>query len=190
MHELVKNLRHKEYNPCGTLTDREHELCKRALDDFFSLSFEKVMRAALVKELSVLDKENNFRNRDALENWAACHPNEIEQRVIITFEDSSTLQQGLAKYLTHVLYENRYNIHYNELVNYCRKFDEKTLNAATNRGLTAEALEKKINSVAQSADYSATYYGLNEKLANYVLGTENNSSLIDDVFEALGALAR
>ena len=190
MHELTKNLRHKGYNPCGTLTGKEHELCNRALDGFFALSYEKVMRTILAKGLSDLEQKQNFRNIDALENWAACNLNDIEQRACITFEDSSTLQIGLAKYLTHVLYENRYNIQYNELVTYCRKFDDRTLNAALKRGVTADALEKKINSIAQEADFSATYYGLNEKLVIFITGTENNVSIIDDVFDVLGSIIR
>ena len=172
MHELIKNLRHKDYNPCGTLTGREREFCKRTLDEFFDLPFEKVMRTALAKGLRELDGEKNFRNVDALENWAFCNLNDIEQRANIEFENSTTLQVGLAKYLVHVLYENRYNIHYNELVNFCRKLDQRILNSAIQRGLTAPILEQKINSVAQEADYSATYNGLNEKLINFIKGSK------------------
>ena len=189
MHELTKNLRRKDYNPCGTLTGREYEFCKRTLDGFSALPFEKVMRSALAKELSELEREQDFRNVDALENWAVCNLNEVEQRAYITFEDSSALQIGLAKYLTHVLYENRYNIHYNALVSYCLKLDGKILDAAIKRGVTADALEKKINSLAQEADYSTTYDGLSEKLSNYLTGTvESNNSIIVDVADLIASI--
>ena len=127
MHELIKNLRRKEYNPCGDLTGRERELCDEATKNFFNLPFTEVMRAISVKTLAELEHEENFRNVDALKNWATYNLSDDERRANLNFDTFTQLQAGLAKYLVHVLYENRYNIHYNALVDFVRVFDEKNL---------------------------------------------------------------
>ena len=160
MREIAKNLLHKEYNPCGNLTGREREICDSASKNFFTLPYQEVMRSELARVLSKIERENKFRNVRAIEHWSAHNLNEIEQRAVITFKTSSKLQIGLAKYLTHVLYENRYNIHYNELIDYCQLIGEDSFPSS----LTSEKLEWEINFIVQNADYSSTYDELNEKL--------------------------
>ena len=182
MHDLIKSLRLKEYNPCGDLTGREREICDGARKEFFTLPYEQVMRTALARWLGKLEQENNFRNVEALNHWASYNLNDIERRVVITFETSSTLQVGLAKYLTHLLYENRYNIHYNELVYFCGTLDEKIFPD----DMTSEELERKIDSIAQAADYSTTYKGLNEQFIQSLTGGGVNvADILSDVLSAL-----
>lgn len=187
MHELIKNLRHKDYNLCGELTGKERELCSRALEESMLLSFEKVMRSALAKMMSELERAGDFKNRAALENWADYNLNDVEGRVVIKFETSSRLQIGLAKYLTHVLYENRYNIHYNALVNHCREYFENVFKdkSTENLGFTAEELESKIDSLAQEADYSSRYMGLRKKLSDFFSGGVDVGSVLSDILNAL-----
>ena len=60
----------KEYNPCGDLTGRERALCDEAAKNFYNLPFYEVMRAVSVKAIADLEHEENFRNVDALKNWA------------------------------------------------------------------------------------------------------------------------
>ncbi|MBQ7453957.1 MAG: hypothetical protein IJS69_02750, partial [Selenomonadaceae bacterium] len=115
----------KNYNPCGKLTGREFELCDEATKNFYNLPFFEVMRAISVKALAELEHEKNFRNVDALEHWSSFNQSDDERRAGLNFETFTPLQSGLAKYLVHLLHENRYNIHYNALINYCRMLDEK-----------------------------------------------------------------
>ena len=183
MHELVKNLRRKEYNPCGDLTGRERELCDEATKNFFNLSFYEVMRAISVKALAELEHEKNFRNVDALKNWSTYNLSDDERRANLNFDTFTPLQAGLAKYLVHVLYENRYNIHYNALVDFARVFDEKKFAI----GLTAEELERKINTLAQEANHSTTVNALNDELLNYVAGSDD---IVSSVVELLGSIVR
>ena len=171
MHEAVKNLRNKEYNPCGDLTGRERELCDEATKNYFNLPFVEVMRAISIKAIAELENEKNFRNVDALKNWSSYNLNEVERRANLNFDTFTPLQAGLCKYLVHVLYENRYNIHYNALANYCRTLDEKNFAI----GLTSEQLEQKINSLAQEANYSSRVNDLIEELFNFVEGSQSNS---------------
>ena len=163
MHEAVKNLRNKEYNPCGDLTGRERELCDEASKNFFNLPFVEVMRAFSVKAIAELEHEENFRNVDALKTWADYNLNDVERRANLNFDTFTRLQSGLAKYLVHVLYENRYNIHYNALINYCRTLDEKLF-----RNLTSGQLEQKINSITQEANYFSTVNDLIGALWNFL----------------------
>ncbi|MBQ4404350.1 MAG: hypothetical protein II857_08065 [Selenomonadaceae bacterium] len=145
----MKNLRNKDYNPCGDLTGSERELCDEAAKNYFNLPFVEVMRAISIKAIAELEHEENFRNVDALKNWAGYNLNEVERRANLNFDTFTPLQAGLCKYLVHVLYENRYNIHYNALANYSRTLDEKVFPAA----LTADEFERKINSLVQEANY-------------------------------------
>ena len=149
----------KEYNPCGDLTGRERALCDEAATNYFNLPFVEVMRAVAVKAIAELEHETNFRNVDALKNWADYNLNEIERQANLNLETFTRLQSGLAKYLTHVLFENRYNIHYNALANYYRTLDKKNFRAGA---------EVKINSIAQEADYSARVNDLIEELFNFL----------------------
>ena len=103
MHELVKNLRNKEYNPCGDLTGRERELCAEATKNFFNLPFVEVMRAVSIKAVADLEDEKNFRNVDALKTWADYNFSEVERRANLNFDSFKRLQKGLCKYLVHVL---------------------------------------------------------------------------------------
>ena len=130
MNTTVKNLRLKDYNPCGDLTGRERKLCDEATKNFFNLPFYEVMRAVSIKAIADLEDEKNFRNVDALKNWADYNFSEVERRANLNFDSFTRLQKGLCKYLVHVLYENRYNIHYNALINYCGTLDEKIFPAA------------------------------------------------------------
>ena len=164
MHDAVKNLRLKEYNPCGDLTGRERALCDEAAKNFFNLPFVEVMRTVSVKTVADLEREENFPNVDALKNWADYNLNETERRASLNFDTFTSLQAGLAKYSVHLLYENRYNIHYNALVNYCRTLDDKKFAS----GLTDERLERKINSLAQEANHSTRVNTLIDELLNFV----------------------
>ena len=171
MHEAIKNLRNKEYNPCGDLTGREHELCDAAAKNYFNLPFVEVMRTISVKAIAELEHEENFRNVDALKNWASYNLNDVERRANLNFDTFTPLQAGLCKYLVHVLYENRYNIHYNALANYSRTLDKKKFAI----GLTSEQLEQKINSLAQEANYSSRVNDLIEELFNFLEGSQSDS---------------
>ena len=163
MHELIKNLRQKGYNPCGDLTGREREFCDAATQSYFNLPYVEVMRTIAIKAVAELEHETNFKNVAALENWATYNLNDVERRANLNFDTFTTLQAGLCKYLVHVLYENRYNIHYNSLLNYCGGLDDK----AFPKNLTAEQLAQKIDSLAQAADYFSNVNSLIEELWNF-----------------------
>lgn len=164
MHDAIKNLRLKEYNPCGDLTGRERELCDEAAKNFYNLPFVEVMRAISVKAIAELEHEENFRNVDALRNWSSYNLSSEEWRANLNFETFTPLQAGICKYLVHVLYENRYNIHYNALINYCRTLDDKAFPLT----LTDEQLEQEINSLAQRATYSSVINSLIGELWNFL----------------------
>ena len=160
----MKNLPNKEYNPCGDLTGRERELCDEAAKNFFNLPFAEVMRAVSIKSIAELEHEENFRNVDALKNWAGYNLNDVERRANLNFDTFTSLQAGLCKYFVHLLYENRYNIHCNALINYCRTLDKKIFAV----GLTDEQLEQKINSIAQEANYFSAVNDLIGSLWNFL----------------------
>ena len=161
---MIKNLQHKEYNPCGDLTGRERELCDAATKSYFNLPFFEVMRAVSIQAISELEHETNFNNVAALKDWSSYNLNDVEQRASLNFDTFTTLQAGLAKYFVHLLYENRYNIHYNCLVSYCRSLDEE----ASRSSLTSEELERKVNSLAQEANHFSTVNGLIDELRNFL----------------------
>lgn len=163
MINLIKDLRRKEYNPCGDLTGRERELCDEAAANYFNLPFVEVMRAISIKAVAELEHEKNFRNVDALKNWADYNLCDDERRANLNFETFTRLQTGLAKYLVHVLYENRYNIHYNALLGFCCGLEEKKF-----AKITSEQLEQKINSIAQTKNYSARVNDLIEELFTFL----------------------
>ena len=181
MNELTKNLRNKEYNPCGDLTGRERELCNEASKNFYNLPFYEVMRAVSVKAIADLEHEENFNNVDALKNWATYNLNDIERRAGLNFDSFTTLQAGLANYFVHLLYENRYNIHYNALANFCRGLDKKNFPAS----LTADQLDKKINSLAQGAHYSSRVNDLIERLFHFLKGSKSSKSSAAVVVDVL-----
>ena len=163
----VENLWRKDYNPCGDLTGMERSLCDEAAKNYFNLPFSEVMRAISIKALADTEHEKNFRNVDALEHWASYNSGDDERRATLNFDTFTPLQAGLAKYFTHVLFENRYNIHYNALADYCRTLDEKNFPAT----LTTDALERKINSLAQSANHSSRVNTLIDELWNFLAAT-------------------
>ena len=179
----MKNLPNKEYNPCGDLTGRERELCDEATQNYFNLPFVEVMRAVSVKAVAELEHEENFRNVDALKNWADYNLNVVEWRANLNFDTFTPLQAGICKYLVHLLYENRYNIHYNALANYCRTLDDKVFPAS----LTEEKLEQKINSIAQGAHYSSRVNDLIESLFQFLKTSKgfkvSNAALAVDVLD-------
>ena len=123
------------------------------------------MRTIAIKAISELENEKNFPNVAALENWASYNLNEIEQRASLNFDTFTTLQAGLAKYLVHLLYENRYNIHYNCLVNFTF--------GVTGGNFVNSAIEeiilREMDSLAQEADYFTTVNELNAEQLNFIL---------------------
>ena len=161
---MNKNFRNKEYNPCGDLTGREREFCDEATKSFFNLPYVEVMRTISIQAISQLEHQTNFCNVDALKNWASYNLNEVEQRANLNFDTFTTLQAGLCKYLVHLLYENRYNIHYNALINYCRTLDDKVFRS----NLTKEELEREINSLAQEANHFSNVNELKGALWNFI----------------------
>ena len=183
MHEAVKNLRHKEYNPCGDLTGYERDFCNEATKSYFKLPYVEVMRTISIRAISELQNETNFRNVAALKNWSAYNLNEVERRANLNFDTFTPLQAGLCKYFVHLLYENRYNIHYNCLVNYCRGFDEWKFAI----GLTDEQLERKINSIAQEANYFSTVNALTDELTNFMEGSQADE-FIDGTVNLISSL--
>ena len=184
MHEAVKNLRNKDYNPCGDLTGKERELCDEAAKNYFNLPFSEVMRAVSIKVIADLENEENFRNVDALKTWADYNLSDVERRANLNFDTFTRLQTGLCKYLVHLLYENRYNIHYNALANYCRGLDEKVF--PTN--LTTDRLEQKINSLAQGAHYSSRVNDLIEKLFQFLKGSKGSKFSKNSIVPAIDVL--
>jgi len=160
MYELIK----KEYNPCGDLTGREREICDEATKNYFNLPFVEVMRAISIKNLAELENEKNFSNIDALKNWANYNLSDDERRANLNFNTFTPLQAGLSKYFVHVLFENRYNIHYNALINYCQTLDKNFFP----NNLSEEDLKGKINSIAQQANHSATVNALIEEFLNFL----------------------
>ena len=86
MHDAIKNLRGKDYNPCGDLTGFERELCDEATKNFYNLPFVEVMRAVSVKAIAGLEHEENFRNVDALKHWADYNLNDTERRANLNFD--------------------------------------------------------------------------------------------------------
>ena len=161
---MINIPRHKEYNPCGDLTGREREFCDEATKSYFNLPYVEVMRTIAVKAVAELEHKQNFSNVAALENWSSYNLNEVEQRANLNFDTFTPLQAGICKYLVHLLYENRYNIHYNCLVNYCGGLEAKVFPA----NMTAEQLEGKINSLAQEADYFSPVNNLIAELWNFL----------------------
>lgn len=140
----------KNYNPCGSPTGKETEICNAALTSYFNLPFVQVMRNVAVAEYS---SDIPIANEAAILNWANYNLNEIENQAMINFENAAPLQVGLYKFILHLLFENRYNIEYNRLVNYCKD-------------ISAENLEEKINTIAQKTNYYSTFDDMTAELEN------------------------
>ena len=147
----------KEYNPCGDLTGRERALCNAAVTSYADLPFVQVMRNITLAEISNIGIDENFSNAEKITDWSKRDLNDIEQKACVDFnsvqfETLSPLQIGLFKYFIHLLYENRYNIFYNRLVNFC-----------ADEGINLdEYTERKLNRIAQEGDYFTSFNALTE----------------------------
>lgn len=175
MSALVKNLQAKNYNPCGTLTGRENNICDSARKSFFNLPYVQVMRNIVIAEIGSFKPTEKFANESALIDWSKRDLNSEELKAAfdfnsVEFESFSPLEVGLCKYFVHILFENRYNIFYNRLIDYCNELDEKIFDNAEKNNLTSEMLEKKINSLAGEGDYSQTFNNLTDEFLNFVMG--------------------
>ena len=175
MNNLKKNLQEKNYNPCGNLTGREEIICNLARKSFFNLPYIQVIRNIVIAEIGAFKPTEKFMNKNALTDWANRDLNSIEIKAAFDFnsaefENFSAIEVGLYKYLIHILYENRYNIFYNRLIDYCDELDEKIFDNAEKNNLTFDALENKINSLAQSGNYSQTFNNLTDEFLNFIMG--------------------
>ena len=147
----------KEYNPCGDLTGREREICNAAVTSYSDLPFVQVMRNITLAEISRIGMDENFSNAEKITDWSKRDLNDIERQACVDFnsvqfETLSPLQIGLFKYFIHLLYENRYNIFYNRLVNFC-----------ADEGINLdEVTERKLNRTAQEGDYFTSFNALTE----------------------------
>ena len=158
----------KEYNPCGDLTGRERELCNAALKNYFDLPFVQVMRNVTLAEISSLQLDENFSNAQKIIDWSNYNLNEIERRASINFnstefETLTPLQIGLFKYFIHLLYENRYNISYNRLANFC---DEEKI-------VVTDDVERLLDRAAQECDYFKSCMVLTENFRWTLTGGRN-----------------
>ena len=174
MSDLRKNLREKDYNPCGTLTEREKNICDAARKTYFNLPYVQVMRNIVIAEIGAFKPDENFSNKNALLDWAKYDLNSEAIKAAFDFnadefENFSPLEVGLCKYFVHVLFENRYNIFYNRLVDYCGELDEKIFEAAEKNNLTFDALEQKINSLAGEGNFSMTFNNLTDEFLNFIM---------------------
>ena len=174
MTDLVKNLRKKNYNPCGNLTGREIYICENAVKSFFNLPFSQVMRNIVISEIGSMMPGENFENSEGIKNWSArtLEDSDLLRTVnfdAAEFENFSELERGFCKFLIHILRENRYNIFYNRLVDYCGELDEEIFKTAEENGLTFDALEKKINFFAQEGNFSMTFNNLTDELLNFLM---------------------
>lgn len=174
MNNLRKNLQEKNYNPCGTLTEREKNICDAARKTYFNLPYVQVMRNIVIAEIGAFKPDENFSNKNALLDWTKYDLNSEEIKAAFDFnadefENFSPLEIGLCKYFIHVLFENRYNIFYNRLVDYCGELDEKIFETAEKNNLTFDELEQKINSLAGEGNYSMTFNNLTDEFLNFIM---------------------
>ena len=147
-------LNKKNYNPCGDLTGRERAICDDALTKYFDLPFVNVMRNVVLAEISHV---KHTYDEKKISDWAAQNLNDVERQACIDFNSTefsgmSAAQIGLFKYFVHLLFENRYNIFYNRLVNFCA---EENFNVTDN-------LEKILDRTAQVGDYFTSFNTLAE----------------------------
>ena len=174
MSDLVKNLQEKNYNPCGSLTGREIVICENARKSFLNLPFRQVMRNIVISEIGSMMPSESFENADEIKNWSARSLGDAELLAAVDFdakefENFSELERGFCKFSIHILRENRYNIFYNRLVDYCRELDEEIFENAEKNGLTFDILEKKINSLAGEGNFSETFNNLTDAFLNFVM---------------------
>lgn len=174
MKTLIENLQEKNYNPCGTLTGREVTICNIARKSFFNLPFVQVMRNIIIAEIGAVMPGEKFENAAVLKTWSERTLDDAELLAsldfdAVEFESFSPLEVGLCKHGVHVLRENRYNIFYNRLVDYCRELDDKLFDTAEQKGLTFDALEKAINTLAQEGTFSMTLNDITEEFLNFLM---------------------
>ena len=174
MNDLVKNLQEKNYNPCGCLTGRETDICNSARKNFFNLAFRQTMRNIVISEIGSMMPDDSFENAEIIKNWSS-RTLDSEELLAATdfdaneFENFSPLERGFCKFSIHILRENRYNIYYNRLVDFCREIDAEIFDVAEKNGLTFDLLEQKINFLAQNANFSITLNDLTDELLNFIL---------------------
>ncbi len=174
MNNLVKNLREKKYNPCGTLTGREIEICDKARKNSLKLPYSQVMRNIVISEIGSMMPGESFENSSALKDWSARTLNDEKLLAAVDFdapefEGFSTLERGFCKFSVHILLENRYNIFYNRLIDYCRVLDAEIFDTAEKNGLTFDALEKEIDFFAKDGNFSMTFTDLTDELLNFLM---------------------
>ena len=143
----------KNYNPCGALTGKETEICNAALTSYFNLPFVQIMRNIAIQEFQNCKIENDA----AILNWTGYNLNEIENQAMINLDNAAPTQIGLYKFILHLLFENRYNIEYNRLVNYCKEN-------------SVEVSEDKINLIAQKTNFYSTFDDMTAELENLIRG--------------------
>ena len=178
MNNLLKNLCEKNYNPCGSLTGYEKNICDAARKKYFNLPYCQIMRNVVIEEIGNLKPTEKFANESALVEWSARDLNFEESQAVfdfnsVEFENFSPLEIGLYKYFVHILFENRYNIFYNRLVDYCNELDEKIFSNAEKNNLTFDILEQKINSLAGNGNYSQTFNNLTDEFLNFLIPFDN-----------------
>lgn len=174
MTNLIEKLQKKNYNPCGTLTGREVELCELARKSYFDLPFVQVMRNIVIAEIGAINPGGTLENADAIKSWSERILNSEELKASLDFdapefEGFSALEVGLCKYAVHVLRENRYNIFYNRLVDYCAELDEKFFATAEENGLTFDVLENEIDALAKEGNFSMTFNNLTDEFLNFLM---------------------
>ena len=175
MNNLIKNLHEKNYNPCGTLTGREKNICESARKNYFKLPYTQVMRNIVIAEIGAFQPATEkFANESALIDWSYRDLNFEEVKAAfdfnsVEFEGFSPLEVGLCKYFIHVLYENRYNIFYNRLTDYCHELDEEIFDRAEKNNLTFDRLEHEINSLAGNGNCSMTWGDLTDEFLNFIM---------------------
>lgn len=174
MNNLTKNLCEKNYNPCGTLTNREKNICDEARKNFFNLPYTQIIRNVVISEIDKFNLDENFLNKNSLIDWSKYNLNSEEIKAVIDFnadkfKNFSQIEVGLCKYFVHVLFENRYNIFYNRLVDFCGEIDEKIFVSAEKNDLTFDVFEQKINSLAGEGNFSMTFNDLTDEFLNFIM---------------------
>ena len=174
MNNLTKNLQEKNYNPCGTLTGQEKIICDSARKNFFNLPYTQIIRNVVISEIDKFNPDENFLNKNSLIDWSKYNLNSEEIKSVLDFnadefKNFSQIEVGLCKYFVHVLFENRYNIFYNRLVDFCGEIDEKIFVSAEKNNLTFDVLEQKINSLAGNSNFSMTFNDLTDEFLNFIV---------------------
>lgn len=171
---MIEKLQEKNYNPCGNLTGREIIICNLARKSYFDLPFKQVMRNIVISEIGSMMPGESFENADAIKSWSE---RTLNDEVLLStvdfdaaeFENFTPIERGFCKFSIHILRENRYNIFYNRLVDYCREIDAKVFDDAEKHGLTFDVLERNINLLAQDGSFSMTFNNLTDEFLNFLM---------------------